>query len=70
MIYFNQESSKGLVVMKKHIDYRKMSKKNKRVVDAGSRRLWSDYGLCSPVSRVSLDRKKEQRKYLCRQKSL
>ena len=56
--------------MKKHIDYRKLSKKNKRAVDVRSRRLWSDYGLCSPVSRVALDKKKEQRKYLCRQKSL
>ena len=56
--------------MKRFVEYSKLSKKDKRKADSSKRRLWSDYGLCSPVSRVAVDKKKEQRKYACRQKCL
>lgn len=54
--------------MTKFIQYNKLSKKEKKKIDAAKRRLWSDLGLNSPISRVVVNKKKEQRKYACRQR--
>jgi len=52
--------------MNTFVDYKKMSKKNRKKIDSAKRRLWSDFGVASPISRVHIDKKKEQRKYACR----
>lgn len=52
--------------MLKFVEYKKMSKKSRKKMDTAKRRLWSDFGVASPISRVHIDKKKEKRKYACR----
>lgn len=52
--------------MKDFVTYDKLSKKEKKKVDIAKRRRWSDYGCQSPVTKVVKDKKKEEKKNMCR----
>lgn len=50
----------------KYVEYTKKSKKEKKLINNAGRRLWSDYGLHSPISKIIPDKKKDNKKYCCR----
>ena len=52
--------------MKDFVTYDKLSKKEKKKVDIAKRRRWSDYGCQSPVTKVVKDKRKEEKKNMCR----
>ena len=52
--------------MKKFVSYDKMSKKDKNKANSAKRKMWSDYGCLSPVSKVISNKKKETEKKMCR----
>jgi hypothetical protein len=52
--------------LKKFVEYGKLSKKKRHEVDLKRRRLWSDYGRLSPVSKIVPDKRKESSKKMCR----
>lgn len=56
--------------MSKHVSYNKLSKKAKRQFDAKSRRTFDAFGCFSPITKVIMDKKKEKRRRVCREKQL
>ena len=52
--------------MKKYVDYRKMSKKEQRALNARKRVTWGERGCPDPVTRIVPDKKKRADKYSCR----
>ena len=53
--------------MEKFITYDKLSKKQKKKINASKRRMWGDYGCHSPATKVVTDKKKQERKNMCRE---
>lgn len=52
--------------MKNFVTYDKLSKKERKKSDIAKRRTWSDYGCQSPVTKVVKDKRKEEKKNMCR----
>ena len=52
--------------MDKYVEYKKLSKKDKKRMNKSRRVQWSDYGCLSPVSRVVPNKKHLQDKHKCR----
>ena len=52
--------------MKNFVTYDKLSKKERKKSDIAKRRRWSDYGCQSPVTKVVKNKKKEEKKNMCR----
>lgn len=53
--------------MEKFVMYNKLSKKEKKKINAARRRKWGDYGCHSPTTKVVTDKKKQERKHMCRE---
>lgn len=56
--------------MNKHVSYDKLSKKEKRQVDAIARKTFYAFGCLSSVIRVVTDKKKEKQRRNCREKQI
>lgn len=54
--------------MGKFTAYEKLSKKEKKKIDSKGRTVWKDYGCLSPVTKIVKDRKKEEKKRMCRKR--
>ena len=52
--------------MQKFVQYEKLSKKEQKKLNNAKRKLWSDYGCISPVSKIVVDKKKQESKRICR----
>lgn len=53
--------------MENFITYDKLSKKQKKKINTAKRRMWGDYGCHSPTTKVVADKKKQERKHMCRE---
>ena len=52
--------------MNNFVMYDKLSKKEKKKINSAKRRTWGYYGCQSPVTKVVSDRKKQEKKQMCR----
>lgn len=53
--------------MKKYVSYDKLSKKEKKRINAKTRRTFNDFGCSSPVTKIVQDKKKENSRRCCRE---
>lgn len=59
---------KGRIMnMKKCVSYDKLSKKEKKHINAKTRRTFNDFGCFSPVTKIIPDKKKENSRKCCRE---
>lgn len=54
--------------MKKCVSYDKLSKKEKKRINAQTRRTFNDFGCFSPITKIVPDKKEEKRRGSCREK--
>ena len=52
--------------MKNFVTYDKLSKKEQKKINIAKRTTWRDYGCQSPVTKVVRDKKKQEKKNMCR----
>lgn len=52
--------------MKDFVTFDKLSKKEQKKINITKRRTWRDYGCQSPVTKVVTDKKKQEKKNMCR----
>lgn len=53
--------------MKDFVTYDKLSKNEQKKINIAKRRTWKDYGCQSPVTKVVKDKKKQEKKNMCRE---